>query len=80
MLRRQLAEALQKFVGRDDIASFALNRFDDHRGDFVRRNEMSKELLLDEVHAGRRARLGRRSKRRTIAIRIWRMVDARQQR
>ena len=35
---------------------------------------------LDEIHAGRRTRLGCRSDRWTIAIRIWRMVDARQQR
>ena len=49
-------------VGRDDVAALALNRLDDDRGDFVGRDEVHEQLVLDEVEALGRAALGRRAR------------------
>ena len=69
VLRRQLAQPLQELVRRDDVAAFALNRLDDDRRDFVGRDEMREQLVLDEVDARGRAALGRRAERAAVAVR-----------
>ena len=79
-LRRQLAQPLQELVGRDDVAALALNRLDDDRGDFVGRDQVHEELVLDVVEALRRARLRRRAERAAIAVRVRRVIDARHHR
>ena len=58
-VRRQLAQPLQELIGRDDVAALALNRLDDDRRDFVGRDEVHEQLMLDEVEALGRAVLRR---------------------
>ena len=55
-VRRDLAQPLQEDVGRHDVAALALDRLDDDRRDFVGRDEVDEQLLLDESQALRRAR------------------------
>ncbi len=44
----QLAQPLQELIGRDDVAALALDRLDDDRGDFVGRDEVHEQLMLDD--------------------------------
>ena len=78
--RRQLAQPLEKLLRRDDIAAFALNRLDHDRRDFVGRDEVHEDLILDEVEALGRAVLGLQAERAAIAIRIRRVIHARHHR
>ena len=55
-LREQLAQPLQELIGRDDVAAFALDGLDDERRDFVGRDELLKELVLDVAEAFRDVR------------------------
>jgi hypothetical protein len=41
---RQLAEPLQKLVGRDDVTAFALNGLDDDGRDLVWRDEVHERI------------------------------------
>ena len=58
MTLRQLAEPLQELIGRDEIAALALDRLDDDRGDFIGRDEVDEDLLVDEVETFRGAVAG----------------------
>ena len=76
----QLSQALEKLVGRDHVAALALNRLDDNRRHLIGRDEMREQLMLDVIDAHRRAVLGRRTRRRPVTVREWRVVDPRHQR
>ena len=55
VLRRQLAQPLQERRRRDEVAALALDGLDDDGRDFVGRDEVREELILDEREALRRA-------------------------
>ena len=80
MFAREVAQSLQELIGRDHVAAFALNGFDDKRGNVVGRRELLEQLILDVPEAFRDVLLGREAGGRAIDIRIRSVVDARHQR
>ncbi len=77
VLPGQLAQALVELDRRDDVAAFALDRLDDDRRHFVRRDEVHEQPLLDPGD-----RLGGDLRRRdagggAIDVRIRRVEHAR---
>src|SRR5439155_16848916 len=80
VLLRQLAQPLQELLGRHHIAAFALDWFDDDRRDFVGRDEVREQLIIDEAEALGGARLRIQTEWTAIAIRVRRVIHARQQR
>ena len=48
----QLAQARQKSIGRHDVATLALNRLDQDRGDFAGRHVADEQAVLNIVKDG----------------------------
>ena len=67
-------------MGRDEVASLALDRLDDDAGDFVSGNDGAEQLVFDKADAAHGVIIGADAFRTAIRIGKVRMIDAGNQR
>jgi hypothetical protein len=80
MLRSQARQLFEEHFGRDHVTALALNRLQNNRGHFFRRQSGPEKLLFNRAHAIHSVILGRCTFRTPVGIGKLHMKDAGHQR